>query len=207
MIILYYIYFILFIILFTFWFFFLPQHFLRFIPMFRSFLLPHSLQRELLSRSGRRYLFSLCWCWTIIFYLGGIRDGNKVTTIVSNKKGVKSGRMIFLRDGIKILHTIINIPSDGVYFGVCICIYIIVFVILFSCYFPFSTFTQFSSWYSSFAISFTSLRKLRIPPSCIAGDGRQCVGYNFEGGFEDFSLKHQDENGEEIPSIKEYFKY
>jgi hypothetical protein len=56
---------------------------------------------------------------------------------------------------------------------------------------------------SSFTISFTSLRKLRIPPSCVAGDKRKCVGYDFEGGFERSNLK--DENGEEIPSIKEYF--
>jgi hypothetical protein len=32
------------------------------------------------------------------------------------------------------------------------------------------------------------------------------VGYDFEGGFEDESLNHQDENGEEIPNIEEYFE-
>jgi hypothetical protein len=103
---------------------FLPQHFLRFIPTFRSFLLLYSLQRELLSHSRRRYLISLHWCWTIIFYLGGFKDGNKVTAIVNNKVGMKGGRMNFILNGIKIPHTIINIPSDGVYLGVCIYIYV-----------------------------------------------------------------------------------
>jgi hypothetical protein len=32
------------------------------------------------------------------------------------------------------------------------------------------------------------------------------VGYNFEGGFWKHSLTLQDENGEEIPNIREYFE-
>jgi hypothetical protein len=39
----------------------------------------------------------------------------------------------------------------------------------------------------------------------IIGDERKCVGYNFFGGFEDDSFDLQDENGEEIPNIREYF--
>jgi hypothetical protein len=40
---------------------------------------------------------------------------------------MKGGRMNFVRDGIKIRHTVINVPSDGVYLGVCIYICVIVF--------------------------------------------------------------------------------
>jgi hypothetical protein len=47
-----------------------------------------------------------------------------VIAIVNNKEGMKGGRMNFLRGGIKIPHTIINIPSGGVYLGVCIYMYI-----------------------------------------------------------------------------------
>jgi hypothetical protein len=122
---------------------------------------------------------------------------------VNNKEGIKGGRMNFILNGIKMHHTITNIPTDGVYLGVCINHF---FFYLFLCYFPFPTFTQFSSDYSSFSISFTSLRKLLNPPSCIVGVERKCVGYDFEGGFEDYSLNHRDEDGEEIPNIKDYYE-
>jgi hypothetical protein len=44
--------------------------------------------------------------------------------IVNNKEKMKGGRMNFVRDGIKMPHTVINIPSDGVYLGVYIYVYI-----------------------------------------------------------------------------------
>jgi hypothetical protein len=39
--------------------------------------------------------------------------------------------MYFLRGGIKIPHTIINIPSDGVFLGVCIHVYVRVHIYIF----------------------------------------------------------------------------
>jgi hypothetical protein len=143
-IILYSIYFILFIVLFTFWFLFLPQHFLRFLFTSTFFLLQNLLQRELLSLSSRRYFSSPHWCWTTIFYLGGVKDGDKITAIVNNKEGINGGRMNFLRDGIKIPHTVINIPSDGVYLGVCIIFFFFLFIsLLFSIFNLYSVFQCF----------------------------------------------------------------
>jgi hypothetical protein len=52
--------------------------------------------------------------------------------------------MNFLRDGTKIPHTIINIPSDGVYLGVCIYIvmypFFCIFIYLFSFFLPLLSF-------------------------------------------------------------------
>jgi hypothetical protein len=134
-----------------------------------------------------------------------------VVAIVNNKEPVKGGRMNFIVNGNKILHTIINIPSDGVYLGVCIhtyiyiYIYIIFFIYSFLYHFTFLSFTQFSSLKSSFTVSVISLRKLRVPPSCIVDNKKQCVGYDFKGNFTHRSLNIRDENGEEIPNIEEYF--
>jgi hypothetical protein len=54
-----------------------------------------------------------------------------VAAIVNNKEGMKGGRNNFILDGIKIPHTIINVPSDGVYLGVYIYIYIHIAFLLF----------------------------------------------------------------------------
>jgi hypothetical protein len=35
--------------------------------------------------------------------------------------------------------------------------------------------------------------------------GMRCVGYNFGGDFEDNSYETKDEEGNEIPNIKEYY--
>jgi hypothetical protein len=51
--------------------------------------------------------------------------------VVNNKKGMKGGRMNFILNGNKIPHTIINIPSDGVYLGVYINMYMYYFIYLF----------------------------------------------------------------------------
>jgi hypothetical protein len=127
-----------------------------------------------------------------------------VTAIVNNKEGMKGGRMNFIQDEKKLPHTIINIASDGVYIGVCIYYFFIFYSFLY--YFLSLIFTQFSSVISSFTISVTSLRKLRIPSSCIVDDERKCVGYDFKGGFKNYSLNFRDENGQEIFNIKKYFK-
>jgi hypothetical protein len=34
----------------------------------------------------------------------------------------------------------------------------------------------------------------------------RCIAYDFKGGFEDYSLNHMDEEGKEVPDIREYFK-
>jgi hypothetical protein len=84
--------------------------------------------------------------------------------------------------------------------------YFFLFIHFFFYYFRYFTFTQFSSRYSCFTVSVSSLRRLRAPPPCIVDNEKKCVGYNFEGGFKNDSLNHRDENGEEIPNIQEYFK-
>jgi hypothetical protein len=33
----------------------------------------------------------------------------------------------------------------------------------------------------------------------------RCIAYDFEGGFEDYSSDHKDEEGKEVPNIKEYY--
>jgi hypothetical protein len=39
------------------------------------------------------------------------------------------------------------------------------------------------------------------------GDGgMRCVAYDFGGGFESLSYSIKDEEGNEIPNIKEYYK-
>jgi hypothetical protein len=106
----------------------------RLILVCRLFFLLFLLQWDTFFQSNRRYLFSLHWCWTIIFFLGGIDDGNKVTAIVNNKEEMKGGRMNFIRDGIKL-----PIPSDGVYFGISIYIcllYFFFFIHFFIIFFP-----------------------------------------------------------------------
>jgi hypothetical protein len=55
--------------------------------------------------------------------------------------------------------------------------------------------------YSVCTVSVTSLRVLHTP---VSDDKKQWVGYDFEGNFR--SNKLQDENGEEIPNIREYFQ-
>jgi hypothetical protein len=32
----------------------------------------------------------------------------------------------------------------------------------------------------------------------------RCIAYDFEGGFEDLSFNHKDEEGKEVPNIEEY---
>jgi hypothetical protein len=130
-----------------------------------------------------------------------------MTVIVNNKEEMNGRRMNFIREGIKIHHTIINIPSNGVYLGVCVYMYIYyIYLFISFLFFFFLNLTQFSTYSSLFTLSFTSLRKLHIPPSCVAGDEKKCVGYDFEGGFYSGSLNHRDENGEEIPNIKDYYE-
>jgi hypothetical protein len=46
-----------------------------------------------------------------------------IKTVINQKKKKESssgGKMNFIREGKKIPHTITDIPSEGVYFGVCI---------------------------------------------------------------------------------------
>jgi hypothetical protein len=36
----------------------------------------------------------------------------------------------------------------------------------------------------------------------------RCIAYDFEGGFENWSLNHKDEEGKDVPFIKgEYYQY
>jgi hypothetical protein len=34
----------------------------------------------------------------------------------------------------------------------------------------------------------------------------RCIAYDFEGGFEDWSYDHKDEEGKEVFNIKEYYE-
>jgi hypothetical protein len=33
----------------------------------------------------------------------------------------------------------------------------------------------------------------------------RCIAYDFEGGFGDRSFNHKDEEGKEVPNIREYY--
>jgi hypothetical protein len=58
----------------------------------------------------------------LIHFKGGIKDVEVIKTIINQKKKESSsgGKINFIREGKKIPHTITHIPSEGVYFGVCI---------------------------------------------------------------------------------------
>lgn len=124
----------------------------------------------------------------------GVKNGESIVAIINQKNNNNSkcgGKMNFIRCGKKIPHTITNISSSGVYFG-------------------------FSSYKSRFTLHIISLRKLHIPPSSTkeaasavisSGCGvMRCVAYDFNGGFENVSYNHRDEDGEKIPTIEEYYK-
>lgn len=132
---------------------------------------------------------------------GGIRNGDVVTAVVNqmnNNKNSSGGKMNFILKGKKIFHTIINVPSEGVYLG-------------------------FGGEKSSFVFHILSFCKLCVPspPLMIAvaktsvsvnndnGGGSgvvRYVGYDFYGNFDDESFNYKDEEGKEIFNIKEYYK-
>jgi hypothetical protein len=35
----------------------------------------------------------------------------------------------------------------------------------------------------------------------------RCIAYDFQGGFENKSFNHKDEEGEEVANIEEYYEY
>jgi hypothetical protein len=119
--ILYYIYFILFIILFS---------------LGSSLYLHPLLSCIHCNGSCSRSLAEGVFCSFV-----GIENGSKVTAIVNSKVGINGSRMNFIREGRKIPHTIMNVPSDGVYLGVCISIYSRFLFYSPLCYFPFLPFT------------------------------------------------------------------
>jgi hypothetical protein len=44
-----------------------------------------------------------------------------------------------------------------------------------------------------------------LPPPF--NDGMRCIAYDFEGGFKNNSYHHKDEEGKEVPDIREkYYK-
>jgi hypothetical protein len=52
-----------------------------------------------------------------------MKDGEVIRTIINQKEKNESsngGKMNFICEGKKILHTVTHIPSEGVYFGVCV---------------------------------------------------------------------------------------
>jgi hypothetical protein len=60
----------------------------------------------------------------IYLFEGGVKNGEEIKTIINQKKNKKEsssggGKLNFIRERKKIPHTITNIPSEGVYFGVC----------------------------------------------------------------------------------------
>jgi hypothetical protein len=42
-----------------------------------------------------------------------------------------------------------------------------------------------------------------LPPPF--NDGMRCIAYDFQGGFEDHSFNHRDEEGKEVPNIRECY--
>ena len=41
-----------------------------------------------------------------------------------------------------------------------------------------------------------------LPPPF--NDDMRCIAYDFEGGFEGYSYNHKDEEGKDVPNIREY---
>jgi hypothetical protein len=74
-------------------------------------------------------------CYFICFILfnnkiGGIKEEEEITAVVNNKnmkKKEQQGKMNIIKNQKRVPHTIVNIPKDGVYFGVCI-IFLIIFI-------------------------------------------------------------------------------
>lgn len=131
--------------------------------------------------------------WSFRLKEGGGKDGEIISLIVNNKKmknksGVnekrenKGGKMNLIREGKKILHSVIGVPSAGVYVG-------------------------FSSYNHSFTVHLEYLRKLFVPPPDVCNHSMRCVVYEFYGGFETNSYNHKDEDGESIQSrIREFYR-
>jgi hypothetical protein len=115
-------------------------------------------------------------------------------------EGTNKGKMKIIKDGVVVKHTIINIPCSEIYFGV---IFFFFFLIFFFFLFIFVYF-KFSTFNSSFILNILSLKKVLIEPLELSSV--RFVGYDFDGGFEDESYDHLDENGKEIVNINDYYQ-
>jgi hypothetical protein len=53
-------------------------------------------------------------------------------------------------------------------------------------------------------LSVISLHHVSVLPPPF-NDGMRCIAYDFQGGFENDSYDHKDEEGKEVPNIREYY--
>jgi hypothetical protein len=85
-----------------------------------------------LKRKINCYNFGYYFVRFILFNnkIGGIKERKEeeITALVNNKNvDNKGGKMNIIRNQKRVPHMIVNIPKDGVYFGVCI-IFLIIFI-------------------------------------------------------------------------------